>query len=310
MALTLIESYKMALGRDEVVRASIIEMYARNSPLLAAVPFDDIPGNAFKFNREKDLPGSAFRGVNEAYAESSGKVDPVTESLAIAGGDLDVDRFLIKTGGPNVRETQEGLKVKSLALSMTKNIVKGDVDTNPKAFDGFQARAAGDYKIQAGTTANGTPLSLLKLDELIDAVESPTHLIMTKAMARLLNAASRSTTIGGFIVHEKDEFGVPIGLYNGLPILKVGKDETNTDIMGFNEVCTSGTNTGTSIYCVSFGEDGVKGLRTEDMDVRDLGELQTQPLYRTRVEWYITLAQLRLDALARLWSISSGTVTV
>ena len=38
--------------------------------------------------------------------------------------------------------------------------------------------------------------SIVKLDEAIDAVESPTHLIMTKAMRRIITAAARTSTVG------------------------------------------------------------------------------------------------------------------
>ena len=42
------------------------------------------------------------------------------------------------------------------------------------------------------------------------------------------------------------------------------------------------------------------GLQNKEMQVRDLGELQSEPVYRTRVEWYMTLAILRPRAAARL----------
>ena len=311
MALTLIESSAIALGRDEtVIVGTVMEIYARSSMLLSVIPFEDMQGNAYKFNRESSLPSTAFRGVNEAYAESTGKVDPVTESLAIAGGDIDIDNFLLKTGGPGQRETQESMKIKSLALNMTKYIVKGDSSTEIKAIDGLQVRATGNQLIAAGSTANGTPLSLAKLDELIDAVDNPTHLVMNKTLIRKLTAAARTTAVGGFITWEKDEFGRRIAFYNDLPLIAVEEDSTSTAILGFTEAASSGTSTGTSIYCVRFAEDGVKGLQNADMEIRDLGELQTKPVVRSRVEWFITLAQMQEKALARLWTISNAAVTL
>ena len=195
MALTLIEAAKIALGRDELLKATIMELYAMNSEVVAALPFEDISGNAISFNREQELPTVGFRGVNEAYTEGTGKVDRVTESLTIAGGDLDVDTFLVKTGGVDQRSTQEAMKVKALSMSLAKTFIKGDVATSPREFNGLQARLTGTQLIVAGATGNGTPLSLAKLDELIDTVESPTHLIMNKPLRRRLTAAARLTSV-------------------------------------------------------------------------------------------------------------------
>jgi len=309
MALTLVESAKIALGRDEIAKATMMELYAKSSDVINALRFENITGNALKFNREKTLPGAGFRGVNEGYTESTGEVEAIIESLTIAGGDLDVDKFLVDTGGPDQRTTQETLKVKALAAAMTKNIVKGSVITDAKSFDGLQVRLTGDQLIAAGSTANGTPLSLTKLDELIDAVDDATHLIMNKQMRRRLIAASRNSAIGGDIQFDLNNWGARFTTFNGLPILIADKDEEYAEIMPFTEACTSGTSTGTSIYCLSITDDGTMGLQNGDMDVRDLGELDTKPVYRTRIEWYITLAILRQRSAARLWSISDAAVT-
>ncbi|RLD18052.1 MAG: hypothetical protein DRI33_04480, partial [Caldiserica bacterium] len=85
MALTLIESAKLALGRDETLKATVMELYAKASDLMQYLPFQDITGNSLVFNREQTLPSVGFRSLNEAYTEGSGTVDRVTEVLAIAG---------------------------------------------------------------------------------------------------------------------------------------------------------------------------------------------------------------------------------
>jgi hypothetical protein len=88
MALTLVEAAKLETG--DVVRQAIIELYAGSSDILMNLPFETIAGNAMKYNRESSLPGVGFRGVNEAYTPSTGVLNPLTEALVIAGGDLDV----------------------------------------------------------------------------------------------------------------------------------------------------------------------------------------------------------------------------
>jgi len=58
------------------------------------------------------------------------------------------------------------------------------------------------------------------------------------------------------------------------------------------------------------GEDSLTGLQNGTIDTRDLGELQTAPVYRTRVEWYNGIAILNGRAVARLGGISNAAVAV
>ena len=309
MALTLVEAAKAAMGRDEDLRATVMELYARSSDLMANMPFENIQGNALQFNREQTLPSVGFRGVNEAYSEGTGKLERVTEALCIAGGDLDVDKFIVTTGGPGQRESQEAMKIKALSLSMTKNLIKGDVTSDPKSFDGLQVRCINDQLLSTGAAgASVAALSLLKLDELIDTVEDATHLVMNKNFRRRLSAAARLYTVGGYITYELDAFGRRVTYFNDLPIMVVDKDNENNDIMPHTETADDGGADGCSIYCVSFSENGVVGLQNGEMDVRDLGEIDTKPVFRTRVEWYISMAILRPRAAARLWNIQDTAV--
>ena len=307
-ALTLVEAAK--LERGDVIRQAIIELYAGSSDILANLPFDDIPGNAMKYNREDSLPGVGFRGVNESYTPSTGILNPLTEALVIAGGDLDVDKFIVDTMGAAQRSTHEAMKVRALALAWTKKFIKGDNQSDPREFDGLQVRVTGNQKIAAGTTDGGDALSLALLDAAIDQTLNPTHLLMSKAMRRRLTQAARNTAIGGFITYTKDAFGRPVTVYNDLPIMVVDLDNEQNAILGFNEASNHGTATATatSIYVMSFGDGAVQGLQNGGVDVRDLGELQTAPLYRTRVEWYNGFGVFNGRAATRLWSIKDAAI--
>ena len=308
MAMTLVEAAKSAASGGAMLRAGIINLYAQNSDILRTLPFDAIQGNALQYNREEALPGVGFRGVNEAYSEDVGVINPLVEPLVIAGGDLDVDMFILQTMGMGQRSTREGMKVKALAHRWTKAFIKGDQTSDPREFDGLQVRLTGTQKIAAGATANGTALPLTKLDELIDAVDDPTALIMNRTMRRRLSAAARLTTVGGFVQYTVDEFGRQVQMYNGLPILICDQDNTGADILQFNEAATSGTATATSIYCVSFREGMLQGIQNGGISVRDLGEVQAKPVMRTRVEWYPGVALFHPRAAARLWSIADAAV--
>lgn len=301
MAMTLVEAAKLETG--DVVRQAIIELYAGSSDILMNLPFESINGNALKYNREDSLPGVGFRGVNEAYTASTGVLNPLVESLTIAGGDLDVDKFIVDTMGANTRSTHEAMKVRALALAWTRTFIKGDNQTDPRQFDGLQVRTVGNQLISAGSTANGAALSLSTLDQAIDQTLNPTHLIMSKGMRRRLTQAARNYQVGGFITYDVDAFGGRVTMYNELPILIVDLDNVQASILGFTESAASGTATATSIYVVSFGDGFVQGLQNGGVDVRDLGELQTAPVYRTRVEWYNGFAVYNGRAVTRINNI-------
>jgi hypothetical protein len=309
MALTIVEAAKLNPG--DVIRNAIVEMYARNSDILRVLPFEGIPGNALKYNREEILPGVGFRGVNEGFTESVGVLNPITESLVIAGGDLDVDRFITQTMGANQRAVQEGMKVKALAHRWTLAFIKGDSSADPREFDGLQRRipVGSSQLIDAGATSGGDALSLFLLDTLIARVDEPTHLIMNKTMSLRLAQAARNTSVGGFITWEPNEFGMRVMQYNGLPIILADEDNTGAQILPFTEANPGGgAAASTSIYCVSLGEGRLVGIQNQDLSVRDFGELESKPVFRTRIEWYAAIAVFQGKSAARLRGVKSAAV--
>ncbi len=307
MPMTLTEAAK--LETRNLVRAGVIEQFARTSDVLRVLPFQNIEGNALAYNREEQLPGVAFRGVNEGYPESVGVINPATETLYIAGGDLDVDRFIIQTMGPQVRSTHENMKIKALAQAWTTKFIKGDTTIQPREFDGLQARLTGYNLIDAGATAGGDALSLELLDEAIDRVPSATHILMSRALRRKFKAARNNPALAGSIALDKDDFGRPVDVYNGLPLLTTYGDAVSPDPLGFNEANPGGgANVGTSIYVVNFAVDGVSGIQNGGMDVRDLGELDTMPLFRTRVEWYAGIGIFNGSAAVRIRGVKNAAL--
>lgn len=305
--ITLLEAAKINPG--EVLRNTIIEHFARSSDLLRVLPFLDVPGGAYVYNLEGSLPGVAFRGVNEGYTASAGILNPQTERLRIGGGELKVDNAILKMHGNEVRSQHELKQVKALSLTIGAKLINGDSTKDPREFDGLRTRIQGDQLLNAGNTDGGNALSVGALRDLIDAVDNPSHLVMSKKMRNLLSAAASDTTIGGYISYDKDEFGKRITMFDGLPIVVTDYDAEGKQIIDFNEVGSGGaTATATSIYAVNFGDEGVVGLQNGVMEVRDLGEMQAQPALLTRVEWLVGLAALHGRAAARMRGIANAAV--
>jgi hypothetical protein len=314
MALTLLESRK--IGDGEVIRNAVIEEFVASSDLLQYLPFENIQGGSYSYNREDKLPGVGFRGINESYSEGTGVLNPQVETLSIAGGDLDVDNFILDTQGAGVRSVHEMQKVKALSLRLTRELIKGDSRSNPRVIDGLQSRLTGTQLLSAGNTAGGDALSLTMLDDLIDLVDSPTAIVMNKRIRNKLSAASRQSGIGGFITFEPDQLGQRAAFYGGLPILIADYDEQSNLILPFTEANPGGgTPASCSVYVTSMREGMLFGIQGPingqyGISVKDMGELETKPVMRTRVEWYCGMAMTHGRAAARLQGIKDTAVVV
>jgi hypothetical protein len=197
----------------------------------------------------------------------------------------------------------DAMKAKSLSLTWLKTFLHGDTTVDPLSFDGLQRRITGDQLITPGT--NGGDLTLALVDEMIDACRDvPDLLLMNKPMRRTVNALIRSS--GHALEFVTNQFGRQVQYYQGIPIGVVDKNPVDGEIMPFTEVM--GTNTSTcSIYALCFGPGNVQGLQTAPMDVRDLGELEVKPAFRTRIEWYSTFTIKHGRAAARLAGINQPT---
>ena len=310
-ALTLIEASKLNDG--DVHRAAVIEMFAANSDILRVLPFEDVQGGSLSYNQEGKLPGVAFRGFNEAYSTSAGVLNPQVEVLKIAGGDLDVDKAILKTRGQDQRSVQEAMKVKALSLYLTGKVINGDSESDQRQFDGIRKRIIGYQLVTANytTTSTNEPLSLESMDAAVDRVDNPTHLLMSKDMRRKLTVAARNYQVGGFIDTALDEFGRRVVVWNDLPVLIVDYDDTGAHIIDFNELGPSGGGSYVcqSLYVVSVGTGMLTGIQNGVMEVTDLGELQTQPTMRTRVEWLVGLCAMHGRCASRIWGITNAPAT-
>jgi len=300
MAMTLIEAAKLMANGGDTLSASVATKFAESSMLFEVLPFETISGNAYSFNREETLPGVGFRGVNESYSESTGVINPLVEALKIAGGDCDVDNFILSTGGTGARTTHTMLKVKAMSLLWAKTFIKGDSTADPREFDGLQVRLVGDQLVDNGTAG----LSINKLREAIDQTDNPTAIIMSKAMRRLLSNAALNTSVGGFVGFTTDSFARRVTTFDDLPIIEMDRDNLNNDILPFTE-----TGSTTSIYVVSFDDGGVFGLQNNDLMARDIGELETKPAVRTRVDWFNAFTVFNGRAATRLKGITNAAVT-
>ena len=316
MAVTLAQA--AVLSSNDLQRG-VLEMFVQESPVLDRLPLLTINGNAYAYNAEATLPGVAFRSVNEAYTESTGTFVQATESLVILGGDADVDRFLVKTRGnlADQRAEQTALKVKAASYKFQDHFFNGDVAVDTKGFDGLKKRLTGNQVFAAGT--NGIPVLgnggtdshtfLDQLDNLLSRVPGINAgngaLYANAGIQAKIRASGRR--VGGTDMVTEDMTGKRVLTWNGVPILDPGDNLAGTAILPQTETQGTATGTTTSIYAVKFGQNendrGVTGLTNGGIMVDDLGLLQSQPVYRTRIEFYCGLATFGGKAAARMTGI-------
>ena len=306
MGLTLIEAAKY---ENRLEHLAVLKTFSEGE-LLARLPFMNIAGSGLFYSAEQELPSVGFRAVTEGYSQSSGVVDQRAEAVHLFGGDVDVDRSIVDLMGPEARASQVEMKVRSMRLTLEATVINGDSSANPRAFDGLSKRLPpGDamaFDNSANAAIGGAGLNFDRLDELIDSVNAygaGKVLVMSKAMRRQLNGLARNS-IGGVYQTSTNSFGMTVHRYQDCDIVTVDRDAQGIEVMGYDEA--GGTS---SIYCCTFGDQGVSGLQGPfqgryGISVRDLGEVPDAPVFRTRVDWYVGFAVLQSRAAGRLFNIS------
>ena len=299
MALSLTEAAKL-LQND--LQRGVVETIIEDAPLLQLLPFQEVAGNAYAYVQENALPSVGFRTVNNGYTEAAGTFTSKTEALAILGGDVDVDRFIIRTRPGDVadqRAEQTRMKAKSVRRAFQDAFINGVTGSNE--FQGLADRLTTltDQDISAGT--NGLAIVgaddaarhsfLDKMDEAIAAVKGPVDIILCNgAVLSKFKSAARRLTIYD---ETKTAFGTQVTTYNGIPVVDIGEDEAGNEILPQTE--TQGSSSiASSMYFVHFGrtpeEKGTTGLTNGMIQVYDLGEVDDKPAFRTRIEFYCGLA--------------------
>jgi HK97 family phage major capsid protein len=278
MALTKTEAAK--LTQDLMVRG-VIDTIVRDSPLFQMLPFMDVVGTAVTYNREATNPAASFYDVGDTWSEATPTFTQVTAPLKIMGGDADIDRFLQQTyADPNDLEVEIIKKrAKAVAHLYGDAFYNGDATTDPKAFDGLtKVLNSTAQEVSLGT--NGGAVTLDKLDEMIDLIPGgrPDALLMSKRSRRKLNTLRRAS--GSILETSVDAFGRHVVLYDGIPVLP---DDNISDAQ------TQGTGTQcSSIYAVRFGMEGVMGLQNSELQVVEVGDLETKDAGRWRIKWNAT----------------------
>lgn len=302
MAVTLAQA---AATEASDLRRGVIEMFHQESVVFDRIALEEIPGDSYTYNKEAALPGTGFRTVNEAYVESTGVLNQGHENLVILGGDADVDRYLERTKSGTIgshRAYQTKQKVKSATALFVNELFNGDVNVNPKGFDGLRKRLIGEQVIDSTsvTTSEGF---LDDLDALFGRVEGGVPDVVYANQTQIAKLKSLGRKVGGAEYINSEITGKREFTWNGVPFVAAGSHWSGREILPVGA-------DGGDFYAVKFasGENdpGILGITNGGVQVYDLGELQEKPAYRVRIEAYVGIAVQGGHAAARLRGVKNA----
>lgn len=147
-----------------------------------------------------------------------------------------------------------------------------------------------------GSGVNGATLALDKIDQLIDLVlgAKPDILLMSRRTRRKIVALCRAT--GQNLLIGEGRAGEMIEYYNGIA---VGISDWVKDnyTVGASTDCSA-------IFAFQMGEGAVAGLTSPEMlQIERLGSLETKDASRTRIKWYVSMADFSIVKAAMLTGV-------
>lgn len=292
-----------ALLSQEQLERGVIEEVINRDEVFAMLPFENINGKSYVYNRENTIAGGAFLSVNSNVPEQASDFTQHTATLSILAGDVDVDKFLIATQSDHNDQVaiQLAQKAKGLGIQFKTAMFAGDTSVDPNSFNGIGKLVDPSQVIVAG--ANGAALSLSMLDELKDAcyAGAPDAFLMRRGTFRAYKALLRAAGGTQPQMIELENFGKLTPTHDGVPILV-------SDYLPHNVAQGSATDT-TSVYAARFNEvDGLHGIVGGGMGgfaVEDIGTVQNRDAYRYRMKWYASLVLKSTLSLASVTGVTN-----
>jgi hypothetical protein len=301
MVLSLFEAAKLHATNGDYKKAGVVSAFASSTPVLAAMPIVTIQGSAASWTEESVIATAAWRAVNSSYVATEGKSKIRTEPLKICGGLIQIDRAITQMLGLEQQAAMIANKTKGVAQQIGFSLLAGDAGADPKSVDGLLSRCPiGGTRAVSNSNA---PLSMKKLDETIDEVSNPTHIILNRAMARNITSYLRGN--GTAIQMMQDAFGRRVMAYNDLPFVIADPVDVDTAYRALPFTEASST---CSMLVVSLGVDALHLIQgSAGLDVSDIGVNDTGILRGSLVEWAIGIADEGPRCIARLTGITDAT---
>jgi len=313
MASTLADFSKL---EKDTLRKSVIDGLLFNCDVMQFIPWETIGALGTKVTRFQLLPSVGFRSIGEGYSEATGKTEQIPEDVSFLGGNIDVDKALIRANNTIAKEraVQQQMKLKAMAYKFNDQFINGDRSSDPEEIDGILRRIGlldiassqeVDYTSGATPVATaGDALTFIeKIDEAVYCVEghTPTFILGNQKGFLFIRQAARRASL---LRTDQDQFGREISKMGSIPFYDIGvKADQSTQIITNTET-KGGGSTETSLYFVKTGiGDMFWGIQEYPLETTDKGELENGVTYRTVIDWPLGLAQVDKRAMSRLFGI-------
>ena len=173
-AVSLIEATKAG---DDMHKLGVVETLIQENPIIEMLPWLPFAGNALVHTEEGTLPDVQFRQVNEGYSSSYGTDNQHFWGVAILGGEIKVDRFLVDVVGSekDIEAKQWAKLAKSNAMRFGYEFFNGTGSVASKGFKGIKQLIAEGHGQSFANSTTGAVVDLDKLDEALDLFKTSGH---------------------------------------------------------------------------------------------------------------------------------------
>jgi hypothetical protein len=297
--------------------SKVVPVILSKSVLLANyIEFFKKPGSAISYRKagaSSDIAAQT-RSLGNEYEEANFEPQYEVATRKFIGGQVKIDIALEKMGYDLASEFESNLlrHMKDFPGIFHNMLINGDPDTDPKQFAGLKLLAAAARTVEAApnglellqgndnTAKKAQQIFLEKVDETIALCEGNNKVLLMNArtISRMNSIAREYLTI------TKNEFGVPITMYNQVPMLDLGSVQTAvgtyTPIQPFDETQGTAVDKCASVYCASFEEeDGMSFATTEGgFTVYDIVRVDTW--WKSTYELIVDSVLMRPTALSKL----------
>lgn len=322
--LTLAEAARTS--QDETLRTaawatvnrSPLLVGGRNIELSAASPIGVLPFKTmtrpdFTFRRESTRGSAVWYSHGDDIVNEVATTTSVTVTIKFIARGVEVPNTLLATESADFDNL--GYQTKQAFHAVVDEAMTafyyGSTTTNPNVPNGAQNSVDSANVIERGSSSAAGTLRVQDFDNMIvNNMKMGVDLIVCSgAVYRLLQAASRSTSVSGTIQFGPDQFGKHTNNYNGIPVwIDDYILNTESTVTTTYDAPTGGTNN-SSVFFFKFGEDTLHGLVSDVpggmagmsiVPVSDNMEKKDNSLWRVR--WYV-------NPLVRISRYGLGIIT-
>ena len=288
--------------------ALFLNTLLKYSPVLDKyIEFYTGAGTASSDRKEQDALTASGRALNSSYSAQvvAPEYNPVGRKIFGAQIKLDVAYEVMGMDIPSEFLSQLKREAIGLGTAFNNKLINGDSATTATDFNGLKKliqsaqiieAAANGLEVQLGNDNTAKKSQQAFLELLNDAIAMCSG--VNKVILVNAKSISRITTIGReYINWQLNEFGVPVGYYNQVPILNV--EGNGNTIIPFTETQGSDLITG-SLYVASFEEKAGVSFFTTKEGLKVYPMTRENNFYDSHIDFIADSTLLRDKASIRL----------